>query len=133
MPNVYGNVYDYGGADVYGNAYQWTQTVTVRSAVKISDNVVRVWFSGAIDPDTVGTADFAIAGNTVTGVDASTFYVDVTFGDPVAVGDTITVSVADGIDEADGDPISETELTVLAAPSPLLIPGLHYNTIGRRR
>lgn len=124
MGNVLDKVFDYGGGDVFGLAFAWTNTVAIYRADKLGPDTVRVRFSGPIDTGTVGTADFAIVGNTVSGVDAQSLYVDVTFVNPVNVGDTITASVSDGIDEADGDPVGETTLAVTSSSSPLLIPGL---------
>ncbi len=98
-------------------------------AHKRSPRVVRVYSQTPLSTGTVGTGDFAISGNTVDSVDAQDTYVDVTFADPVTVGDAITVSVGDGIYDINGNPIDEAELTITASPSPVLIPKLRLGIV----
>lgn len=88
------------------------QPTTFTRATLTTPDTVRVYASAAIDTATVGTGDFSISGNTVSGVSATTGYVDVTFSNPVSLGDVVTASVDYGVKDADGLLIEPVGLTV---------------------
>lgn len=96
----------------YALASPPSSPTTFTRATRTASNKVRVYASAAIDTSTVGTGDFSISGNTVSSVDATTGYVDVTFSNPVSLGDSITASVDYGVKDSDGLLVEPVGLTV---------------------